>query len=71
MAANLHKGLALDDKFTKAELKLQAALQALEGLHDDFRDYEHRPVGSQVHRLSYAKDRLTELVADFTKLNKK
>jgi hypothetical protein len=68
MAKDLHKGIALDDKFNNAELRLQKALQDLEILYVKFKEQEHRPVESQTNRLIYAKGRAQTLATDFIAL---
>ena len=71
MPADLHKGITLDDKFAKLEVRLQKVLQDFEMLHDDFRDDDHRPVESQLSRLTYSVGRAKTLLEDFRVLRNK
>jgi hypothetical protein len=71
MATDLHKGIQLDDKFAKAELRLSKALADLETLVEDFENKDHRPVASQVNKIGYASDRIQNLFRTITKLKAK
>lgn len=71
MASDLHKGISLDDKFAGLEVRLQKVLQDFERLHDTFRDQDHRPVESQLSRLTYSTGRLKTLLEDFRSLRNK
>ena len=71
MAKDLHKGIQLDDKFSKAEQRLQKVIQDLEMIHDDFRDYEVTVVSSQTNRLDSAAERIKELCKSFKALKAK
>lgn len=70
MSDNIHRGIQLDDSFDRAETRLQKALQALETLHDDFREHQHTPVSTQIHRLEHAKSRLEQAIRSFFALKK-
>lgn len=61
MAKDLHKGIQLDDKFNKAMKRVQDAIETFEQLADDYRDYEVKPVSSQLHGLDTAASDLLKV----------
>jgi hypothetical protein len=47
MADNLHKTMAMDDKFTALALKAQIAIDKLVSLAADMHDANHKPTNGQ------------------------
>ncbi len=54
MAKDLHKSIALDDKFNKVLGRIQKSIEDLHKLSDDFKSQDHTSVMSQISALVVA-----------------
>lgn len=61
MAKDLHKGIALDDKFAVQIGRVQQALQKLEELAAQFYSAGHKPTEAQLRQLEVAGTWATSL----------
>ena len=68
MAADIHKGVVLDDRFKKALGKAQDAVEALHKLADEFNAQAHTSVGTQVTALSQLGEEVSNLRQRFADL---
>lgn len=65
MAADLHKGISLDDKFRSSMARLQKAIDEFYKLAKEFDKAEHNPVESQINQLTQARGSVGEFTQEF------
>ncbi len=68
MAKDLHKSIALDDKFNKVLGRIQKSIEDLHQLADDFKMHDHTSVGSQVTALAVVAEETANLRGRFQDL---
>lgn len=71
MAAKLHKGITLDDRFSKAVEKMQRAIDDLDIISADFGFEEHFPVSSQLTQVAVAIEDLKHIQDRLKKLKER